>query len=503
MGKKAASRRTSPKSTTKSRNTANKGVAQKRPSKSPSAQRREPYKLFFSHKDKDEAEFRRIADHFEAAYGDLVEVFIAERMPAGTKWFEKIMVQIRDADLFIFVYTDPSLVWDFPIFESGVRLGYDWSESTSKNPMIRVIRHETTAAPSPYWGTQNIEVSNDNLARIDEFLIDIHKKITRQRRRLNSLDAIGKECSSHLTEIRHLILDLINEGTKQQLVYPPELEINMARSTDLRDAKVIANTTFAILSGTRNTECAWGEFLKRLSGRCKISEGWCECLIDAVRRSAAYSEPTYPLPLLRLKRDENFTELRPNITAVTEHRNGSVTVRITLTLLPPMTYEEDLHQLVEFLVGAKRLRFSAIESILAACTELEGHGEIAQEEVMDLARHSHIALTSTLEDAYGAGYDREPCKLSLAKFGAGQDLDSLFQEWDAARDTFRTAASSESDVVERDLLNKLVAAAETLKRLNPIFTKRAATALNAYFDSTESATKPVPPGRVSRFFGFK
>ena len=79
--------------------------------------------VFISHKAKDELAAEAIRKALKMRGGNSLEIFVSERIKAGSQWSEEIWKSLKRADWLLLLYTDPSQEWDWCLFEAGFFAG--------------------------------------------------------------------------------------------------------------------------------------------------------------------------------------------------------------------------------------------------------------------------------------------------------------------------------------------------------------------------------------------
>ena len=76
--------------------------------------------LFISYKKREEEVAKHIEQHLSTFGGERIRVNYAAHFTPGFQWTAQIRAQVRDAHWFILLLPDPSLDWDWVLFETGM-----------------------------------------------------------------------------------------------------------------------------------------------------------------------------------------------------------------------------------------------------------------------------------------------------------------------------------------------------------------------------------------------
>jgi hypothetical protein len=118
--------------------------------------------VFFSYKSKDEKTARKVVEQLRVFAGDKLRIIYAADFPedAGTNWNKKIRESIRKAHWFILLLPDPSVDWDWCLFETGMFRGKMVSDKVNR---LFCLHHPDVQPPPQIKEFQAIKAEVDTV----------------------------------------------------------------------------------------------------------------------------------------------------------------------------------------------------------------------------------------------------------------------------------------------------------------------------------------------------
>jgi len=122
-----------------------------------------PLKVFISYKQKDFAAADRIRQQLERIGGNNgIRVFVSgddHVVKAAQEWRSVILKNLREAHVLIFLYTDPSLHWDWCLYETGY---FDGRQDPQQLDRRLYLLHRGDVSPvGPFLGLKTVPVLSD------------------------------------------------------------------------------------------------------------------------------------------------------------------------------------------------------------------------------------------------------------------------------------------------------------------------------------------------------
>jgi len=118
-----------------------------------------PLKVFISYKQKDFAAADRIREQLQRIGGNGIQVFVSgddHMLRAGKDWRSVVLKNLREAHVLIFLYTDPSLQWDWCLYETGY---FDGRQDPQQDDRRLYLLHRADVAPAgPFVGLETVPV---------------------------------------------------------------------------------------------------------------------------------------------------------------------------------------------------------------------------------------------------------------------------------------------------------------------------------------------------------
>ena len=138
------------------------------------------YRVFISHKQPDEASAIAIRDALAQFSGDLEFFISGDNIHAGEDWNERLRTELRDSDLLLLLFTEPTRDWDWCLYEAGLFTRLD---GDAHEPVV-CIYPPGGEPPSPLVSLQGVPGALDSAASFVRSFIKT-TDITRRESALN------------------------------------------------------------------------------------------------------------------------------------------------------------------------------------------------------------------------------------------------------------------------------------------------------------------------------
>jgi hypothetical protein len=118
--------------------------------------------VFFSYKSQDEQTAKKVVEQLRVFAGNKLRIIYAPdfRSDAGTNWNEKIRKGIKNAHWFILLLPDPSVDWDWCLFETGMFRGKMVSGKVNR---LFCLHHPDLQPPTQIKEFQSIKAETDSV----------------------------------------------------------------------------------------------------------------------------------------------------------------------------------------------------------------------------------------------------------------------------------------------------------------------------------------------------
>jgi hypothetical protein len=215
------------------------------------------YRVFISHKQPDEASAIAIRDALAQFSGDLEFFISGDNIHAGEDWHARLREELRDSNLLLLLFTEPTRDWDWCLYEVGLftRLDSDVDE-----PVVCIYPPDGEP-PAPLVSLQGVPGTLDSTASFVRSFIKT-TDITRREQPLNpnitddqitaAADVIRSQFDANVQPYymcHRVLLDLSGElGDAEHI--PPDARI--------REASEGTMALFGRLAGTQT----WGELIE-------------------------------------------------------------------------------------------------------------------------------------------------------------------------------------------------------------------------------------------------
>ena len=242
--------------------------------------------VFITHKHEDEKAARSIKEMLKVISGSRADFFISEEIQPGKDWFEAIRESIAKSQLLIFLYTDPTNTWDWPLLEAGMFLRLEGED----RPII--LLHNPKSEPPPQLQRfQSVKAEPDNVKEMFLKKLFGSSELTGVESPINEAFASSE---AELNRVANEICDLISSPTERKyyILYlcfrvDPKL-LNEGRIPD--ETAVTSNSeSFEALFGLEERppggdSWTWGKLIESISE--PEEQRWIERLGEAFQRAA-------------------------------------------------------------------------------------------------------------------------------------------------------------------------------------------------------------------------
>ena len=246
--------------------------------------------VFISHKAKDELAAEAIRKALKMRGGNSLEIFVSERIKAGSQWSEEIWKSLKRADWLLLLYTDPSQEWDWCLFEAGFFVGQ------SREGDTRLVCLHTTEVPPPmpvrHW--QSVAVTE--AIKMENFLVDFFTGIN------DELVHSSKDQQELADEIANAFKLKVKRLMKSECVNDfITLSLDQSQVAELEKTFKVPDTSKAGMDpeeslrifGRGIGECTWTDLQEGLQEKFKLM--WASSLGNSLR---AASRNIRPLPVI-------------------------------------------------------------------------------------------------------------------------------------------------------------------------------------------------------------
>ena len=125
-------------------------------------------KIFVSKKEDDAARAEKLRDVLAVPLGEAGQIVMSQDIPDGTPWRQWIREQLRDTDVLVFLFADPSRAWEWCLFEIGLFIKLEQEE---QKPIV-CIHPANQQPPDPIGDLQAVPADQGNLVSFLRSLFD-------------------------------------------------------------------------------------------------------------------------------------------------------------------------------------------------------------------------------------------------------------------------------------------------------------------------------------------
>jgi hypothetical protein len=135
------------------------------------------YRIFISHKDEDKETAIAVKTALSQFDGDLKFFISGESIPAGEDWKSVLRNELRESDLLLLLFTEPTRKWDWCLYEVGL---FTTLEEENAEPVVCMYNPEH-GPPSPLSGIQGVPTTIVDVSRFIEKLVKTTEITGRER----------------------------------------------------------------------------------------------------------------------------------------------------------------------------------------------------------------------------------------------------------------------------------------------------------------------------------
>ena len=399
-------------------------------------------RVFFSYKQQDEETAKSVVKELRLyAAGKLKIVFAAEfgeKIP-GAKWNKMIREGIKKAHWFILLLPDPSVDWDWCLFETGMFRAKMVSDKV--NRLICIHHPRQTALPPQIEEFQAVKA----VPRSVEAML---KKIYINNDPIPGMDPISRDISETIPKIAKKIAKAVSPPIQQLKptylqrrvwikVKDPE---SLTKPVEMEEAAVVDINTKALdIFGIESNVKTWGKLISRMATNGQDIR-WLRELCDSIRNAAKGFSPD-PIQAT-FKGLYGGKMWRPVLQTVYKTSEGSIDSFVILFIEesgsgPRNHIAEPVQALMTTLKFAYRFRWEIIERFKERITE---------DEVVEFQE----ILEQMDEEAKSRGIMDPEALCQNFDAASAKEIKEMFQKWNSARNEKRTGeldrAIQEKDV---------------------------------------------------------
>ena len=296
----------------------------------------ERVKVFVSRKEKDSAIVSRIIKRLEIPAGDSVRFFTSTEIISGESWRNQILDNLVAADVLFLIYTDPTMGWDWCLYEVGLFTPLD---RESERPIV-CLHPAGQQPPAPLQHIQAVPAEQE---RVAQFLADFFgtAKIVKAEPVIHARFAENREAIQDLA--KKICLDFENARSAPPaniLKYNREFSITLSKE-DVKSKNIsgfspilidrMTLEVFGYLDKPANvSEWTWDLLMEPMMEAG--DDAWIEPLKERLI-AACDGRDIRPMRKTVTSRTSRKTYC-PNVSRRELNEDGSVTLRIVLIQQP-------------------------------------------------------------------------------------------------------------------------------------------------------------------------
>jgi len=118
-------------------------------------------KIFISRKEEDKEIGRQIRDQLALYGGERLALYTADDIPPASDWINWIRTKLRDADLLILLFINPSATWDWCLYEVGLFTPL----SANEKGAVICLHAPNIQPPAPLRNLQAVPAKEDAMRK--------------------------------------------------------------------------------------------------------------------------------------------------------------------------------------------------------------------------------------------------------------------------------------------------------------------------------------------------
>lgn len=381
--------------------------------------------IFISHKTSDEqtaVHIRDILKGFDDDENPMMEFYLSEEIIGGDKWYDWITSRLKSANLLILLFTDPTLDWDWCLYEAGL---FDLLDGDHHRRTI-CLHSPATDPPAPLKHLQAYSASTEKTAKfLDQLFIGtdltgLDKPVARWLKNVpEKRDAAAKE----IAELINRVPKISEWHTKYMFIHvrDPE-EITVDRIPP--DAKVEAKEKTLELFDRPDGLWEWKDLEKK--ARLGNDQRWLDELAMAMTSVAQGNLPESVQAIFHPLRGSAM--YRPILYRADKLADGSIKFKILfcedvswqVQNAPPK-----LQSLLTSLVMATRFRYELLQKFLDHNGKLVNGAP--KEDICLQIKHAMLSIES--ESSSRGLLDKLNLTRAFTSAEDQQAVSDMFDEW--------------------------------------------------------------------------
>lgn len=385
--------------------------------------------IFISHKSEDSQTALQIKDILKKIDDEdnpRMEFFLSEEISGGDNWYEWIRGKLKQSNLLILLFTDPTLDWDWCLYEAGL---FDRMDDNSHRRTI-CLHNPETEPPDPLKHLQVYASTSQGMAKFIEELFTETELTGLDKPIAKLLKKFPDEIKKAAKRISQLITrrPVVSEWhTKYMFIHVKEpKKIKSDRLPP--DAKVEATEKTFELFDRPVGEWEWKDLEEK--ARLRDDQRWLDELAVAMKSVAQGNLPEYIQALFHPLRGSVM--YRPILYRADKLADGSIKFKILFcedVSWQVKAAPSNLRSLLTSLVMATRFRYELLQKYLDYNGNLVNGSPMA--DICEQIRHVIFSIES--EAASRGLMD----KLSLVRaFNTAEDrhaVSDMFDNWHNVR----------------------------------------------------------------------
>ena len=321
-----------------------------------------PKRVFISHKAKDRFAVEEIVKKMRLYAGKEIEFYVSGS-EYGVDWREKISQYLETSDWYILIYTDPTLDWDWCLYEAGL---FEGMNPPSDRHRLICIHRSTMDPPEPLKKFHAVRAVDEELNR---FISDMYVSAN------PNMDEDG------IQDIESRIIEAFQMKPDRRYCNDHlELHFETEHADRLRSDRVIADgvlvkseaTGFAIMGlvAKPGGDWTWGELKLRLAEN--NMNGWTYSLEKAAFLASQSMQCATALDVFYSPFQHKC--FRPVIHLIDFVSSDRLMLRLTLVKIPDEDDprpQNDMARLINAAATYRKLKWGLVERFLADLERLQ------------------------------------------------------------------------------------------------------------------------------------
>jgi hypothetical protein len=396
------------------------------------------FTIFLSHKKCDEKIAKELRSILRKPCGKL-DIKLMEEIPKGEDWRQWIKANLAEADMLLLLYTDPTLDWNWCLFEAGIFTG---SNLAALKRVVCVHDGKSIDLPDQINHLQGVVATEED---VTGFLRSLYVNTVKDWHFHEALaEQVIENKEEALNDLAKRVVALLRRDPIERKPYGEQISIKIPREALAQNAGPARILDNALVSGDglrklfsldETVDHPWSKLAKKLQldGAGQYHRPWVDGLARAVQAAIDKEYPSTITACYHIPDDANQFDYRPCLHEAVWERDGTIRFSVLFSKEPSLASRSSQ-------VARPIPNFSVLMNELTELLKNADSGTVRM-----------LALTPALGFLARSQPEFEKLKLQiLAKAGQIEMITQTPEDLADWHDEFVGRATSQKDLIDRD-----------------------------------------------------